>query len=226
MKNKLPNISKYANLLPKRILSRAQNARKVPSGGLGREKNYALENFEIKSLKGQSAVETLLIAGVGLLFLIPLVLMFYSSTNLGLDDLSRMQAKAMAQQIADAAGQVWYEGKGARRTILVNAPDGISDIFLSPEISRVGEFSLEQNKAKGKDIIIKIEDESGGQSQIVYISPAPVFSSVGAAGGDAKASLDYNRGVDGKLSPGLSVLIIKNEGTYVNIVRFYPGINY
>ena len=184
------------------------------------------ESTEMKMLRGQSAVETLLIAGVGLLFLIPLVLMFYSSTNLGLEDLSRLQAKAMAQQISDAAGQVWYEGKGARRTILVNFPEGISNILLSPEISRVGEFSYEENKAKGREIIIKIDDESGGQSQIVHVSPAPVFSRIGAAGGDAKASLGYTRGVDGKLSPGLSVLIIKNEGTYVNIVRFYPTINY
>ncbi|MFH1306255.1 MAG: hypothetical protein ABIH83_01180 [Candidatus Micrarchaeota archaeon] len=182
-----------------------------------------------KAKFGQAAVETLMILGIALVFIIPLVLIFYSSTTLKIQTLNQMQAKAMAQHISDTAGEVWYEGYGARRTILVNYPDGIMDVSLSGNeiicsIDPNGKLICpDEIKTKGRDIVLTLDDSTGGEVRVIVISPAPVKN---IPAGHVAHNLNYLERADGTLNPGSQVLIVKNEGQYVNIVRFVPGVDY
>ena len=165
----------------------------------------------MKFLKAQSSVEALMILGVALIFIIPLVMIFYSSTALRLQTLNQLEAKAMVQQISDTAGEVWYEGEGSRRTILVNYPSGTTDIS----------FNL------GRDVVITLDDNMGGETRILVVSPAPVMNNYAILGtGDIRQDVNYLKNPSGQLNPGGQILVIRNERDYVNVVRFVPGVDY
>jgi uncharacterized protein (UPF0333 family) len=79
---------------------------------------------------GQAATETMILVGFALVFIIPLALLFLSSSNSQLGQLSVSQSKATAQTIADTAGQVYLEGPGAQETIAVNFPSGVQNVIV------------------------------------------------------------------------------------------------
>ena len=77
------------------------------------------------SSRGQAATEMLVMVGFALVFIIPLALLFLSASNNELGKTSLMQAKATARSIADSAGEVYLQGAGARKQIVVNYPQGV-----------------------------------------------------------------------------------------------------
>ncbi|VVB99633.1 Uncharacterised protein [uncultured archaeon] len=79
----------------------------------------------LRGMKGQSATETLVLAGFALAFILPLVFLFLSSSNSELGKTGIAQAKISARTIADEAGEIYLQGAGAQKTILVNFPEGI-----------------------------------------------------------------------------------------------------
>jgi hypothetical protein len=81
--------------------------------------------MENQSKKGQSAVELLVFTGFSLAFILPLIFLFMSSSNSELGKTALSQAKVATRTIADEAGEVYLEGVGAKKTILVNYPPGI-----------------------------------------------------------------------------------------------------
>jgi len=174
-----------------------------------------------------------MVLGVAMLFIIPLVIIFYSSTALRTETLNFLQAKALAQHISDAAGEVWYEGKGARKTILVNYPSGMMGISLSGTSinclkSPSGEIICDESiKYAGRDIVLTFRPDLGGEVQITSVSPAPLKNNHGITG-----NFEYSQiisapiSVDGEISPGLTVLVVKNEGPYVNVVRYSQDLDY
>lgn len=78
-------------------------------------------------LKAQAAVEMLTLAGFAIVFIIPLALLFLSTSNVELGKASVVQAKASARTIADEAGEIYLQGEGARKSITVNYPDGVKN---------------------------------------------------------------------------------------------------
>ena len=81
------------------------------------------KNREAK--RGQSAAETLVMAGFAAAFMLPLVFLFLSSSNSEMGSTGVGQAKLTARAIADQAGEVYLQGKGAKQSMLVNYPSGI-----------------------------------------------------------------------------------------------------
>lgn len=67
----------------------------------------------------------LVLASFAVIFIVPLALLFFSSSNSELGKASIMQAKATARTIADEAGEVYLQGANATKTITVNYPEGI-----------------------------------------------------------------------------------------------------
>lgn len=173
-----------------------------------------------------------MILGIAIVFIIPLVLIFYSSSSLRLETLNQMEAKAFSQHVVDAAGEVWYAGKGARKTILVNYPDNMYNLKLSGDdincILHGGELTCNPEiKYCGREMIISLKDLTGQDSQIIAISPAPIKNNYGITGNFVYSQrLDSIKSVDGKINSGLVVLVVKNEGPYVNIVRYTPEVDY
>jgi len=77
-------------------------------------------------LKGQATTEMLVLVGFALVFIIPVAFLFLSASNNELSKTSIMQARATARTIADNAGEVYLQGPGARKYIVVNYPQGVT----------------------------------------------------------------------------------------------------
>ncbi len=75
--------------------------------------------------KGQVATETLVLVGFAVAFMVPIALLFLSSSNSQLGQSSALQAKAAARFIADSAGELYLQGKSATTSVVVNYPPGI-----------------------------------------------------------------------------------------------------
>ncbi|MEM4633921.1 MAG: hypothetical protein QW275_02080 [Candidatus Anstonellaceae archaeon] len=75
--------------------------------------------------RGQAAAEMLILAAFALVFIVPLALLFLSMSENELGKTSVYQAKISARTIADEAGEVYLQGPGAKKTIIVNYPNGV-----------------------------------------------------------------------------------------------------
>jgi len=76
--------------------------------------------------RGQATAEVLVLVGFALVFIIPLAFLFLSASNNELSKTSMLQAKATARAIADNAGEVYLQGPGAKKSIIVNYPQGVT----------------------------------------------------------------------------------------------------
>lgn len=78
-------------------------------------------------MRGQAMTEMLVLVGFALAFIIPLAFLFLSASNNEAGKTSLLQAKASARSIADSAGEVYLQGAGAMKYIVVNYPQGVID---------------------------------------------------------------------------------------------------
>ncbi len=191
---------------------------------------------------GQSAVETLIMVGIAIAFILPMVLLFYSTAGIRTQTLSQVQAKGLAQQMADAAGEVWYEGNGSRKVLLLNYPDRLQSIRLGgdlllddsgnplpcppanlpypPPTSRISAAHLsEQLHAASREIIITLDNAPSSPTESVAIAPGMVCN----AASSMAQRLDYAPGgrPGSWLPSGLVLLVFTNRGDYVSITRQY-----
>ncbi|MBM3230030.1 hypothetical protein FJZ26_06370 [Candidatus Parvarchaeota archaeon] len=81
--------------------------------------------------KGQISVESLTLVGFMLAFMVPVVLLFLTISNVSSENVSIGQARITGKQIANAAGEVYAQGNGTRRIILVNYPPNMQNITLN-----------------------------------------------------------------------------------------------
>ena len=73
----------------------------------------------------------LVLVGFALAFIIPFALLFLSASNTQLGESSILQAKSATRAIADTAGEIYLQGPGAKKSIIVNYPQGVQDVSLS-----------------------------------------------------------------------------------------------
>ena len=74
--------------------------------------------------------ETLVLVGFALVFIIPLAFLFLSASNNESGKTTVLQAKATARAIADNAGEVYLQGAGAKKYIVVNYPQGVTGVSV------------------------------------------------------------------------------------------------
>lgn len=84
--------------------------------------------------KGQASVENLTLIGFAIVFIIPVSLLFLALSGNESGKVSLIQAKASARAIADAATEVYLQGAGARKNILVNYPRGAESVEIKDGI--------------------------------------------------------------------------------------------
>jgi uncharacterized protein (UPF0333 family) len=82
------------------------------------------------AMRGQATTEMLVLVGFALVFIIPLAFLFLTASNNELSKTSIMQAKATARTIADNAGEVYLQGPGAKKYIVVNYPQGVTGAMV------------------------------------------------------------------------------------------------
>jgi len=76
----------------------------------------------------------LVLAGFALMFILPLAMLFLSVSNSTLGESSIIQAKTVARTIADEAGEIYLQGAGARKMIIVNYPEGIAGARIDEKL--------------------------------------------------------------------------------------------
>jgi len=93
-------------------------------------RGQALTVHNRNSMRGQATTEMLVLVGFALVFIIPIAFLFLSASNNELSKTSIMQAKATARTIADNAGEIYLQGPGARKYIVVNYPQGVTNAIV------------------------------------------------------------------------------------------------
>ena len=157
--------------------------------------------------------------GIVIAFIIPLVLLFFSSSSEKVSALEQLQARALAQSLSDTAGAVWYGGNGTRTTLLVNFPNHLSNLSLSGDWVNDSELL-----SRGHEITVSYLPSLGSAQDIVIVSPAPVRSQPPAIDTRNESKLvQRTAGPASPLRSGLVELIFQNNGTHVNILRQVPG---
>ncbi len=109
-----------------------------------------------KYLRGQASMELLVTLGVVIAFTIPVVFLLLSVSSLGYEKAARDQADASARSLADNIHNVYAQGDGAKRLVLLNAPSSTQEISIT-----------------SGEVVVRIKTSSGE-----YEGTAPVFANV------------------------------------------------
>ena len=72
--------------------------------------------------RGQVSVEYIMVVGFAFLMIIPLIVVFYSSSNDLNDQITSSQADKIANEIVAAADQVYFQGPPTMKTIKIFFP--------------------------------------------------------------------------------------------------------
>lgn len=72
--------------------------------------------------KGQSSFEMFVTVGAFLLFILPIILILLALSQAGLENLSLMSGHSTVQRLSDSINEVYLQGDGARRSILLDLP--------------------------------------------------------------------------------------------------------
>lgn len=94
-------------------------------------------------MRGQVASETLVLAGFVLAFFIPIALMLYATANMRSEDVAIEQAGVTTKALADEANELWVQGNGSERIVMVNYPDMLKNITVN---GREIVFTLDTSK--------------------------------------------------------------------------------
>ena len=98
--------------------------------------------------RGQVSLELLITLGVVLAFTIPVVFLLLSVSSVGFEKASKDQADATSRSLADTINNVYAQGSGAKRVLLLNAPSSTKDITI-------------KNSANGGEVIVRIKTSQG-----------------------------------------------------------------
>jgi hypothetical protein len=94
-------------------------------------------------MKGQVATETLVLAGFIIAFSVPIIFMLYAATNMRTEDVAIEQAGVTTKALVDEANELWVQGNGSARIVLVNFPDRLKNITVE---GREIVFTLDTSK--------------------------------------------------------------------------------
>ena len=120
-------------------------------------------------MKAQVSLELLITIGVVLAFTVPVVLLLFTTSQIGYESASVSQANAAAKTLADNINEIALQGEGARKIMLVSFPSSMTD------------FTVEAN-----EVVVKMKTTSGDYHAI---SPIFVNAKVNPASFTGKAGL-------------------------------------
>ena len=83
-----------------------------------------------KAKKGQASTEMLITLGIILAFTIPVILLFFSMTQVGQEETAIAQAQASARSVADTINKMYAMGPGTKKVVYVNLPPTTKSIEI------------------------------------------------------------------------------------------------
>lgn len=107
-------------------------------------------------MKAQASVETLSTLGMVIAFTIPVLLLMLSASQYGAESTAIYQTQSSARVLADTINDVFVQGNGATKQILINLPGNTEYIEIT-----------------GKEVIITLKVQNGE-----YNAVSPVFAEV------------------------------------------------
>lgn len=81
--------------------------------------------------KGQTAFETFVTVMMFIAFTVPVALLLLSTSNLKLEHTTLFHARTTTQQFADSINEVYLQGDGAVRNIILNIPSNTKNLSVS-----------------------------------------------------------------------------------------------
>ncbi|MBI2079526.1 hypothetical protein HYT84_02080 [Candidatus Micrarchaeota archaeon] len=119
----------------------------------------------MQNVKGQSSVEMLVTVGAVIAFTIPVILLLLSLTQYGQESAAIYQAQATSKIIAESINEVYIQGPGAEKNILVTFPSNSIGLSIKGPV--------EQDKQLGSEVIITMKSSTGS-----YDAVTPTFARV------------------------------------------------
>ncbi len=87
--------------------------------------------------RAQVSMEYLLIVGFAFLLLVPLIIIYYTTQQDLNDKISSSQADKIANEIADAADQVYFQGPPTKKTFKVYMPDDVKEVIIADNYVKI-----------------------------------------------------------------------------------------
>ena len=87
--------------------------------------------ISVTRMKGQAATETLVTIGMILVFVTPILLVLLVGAQAEFESLSHVQASSAVRIIADSINEVYLEGPGASKLVIVNIPSNAESLNIS-----------------------------------------------------------------------------------------------
>ncbi|MBI5046633.1 hypothetical protein HZC07_02780 [Candidatus Micrarchaeota archaeon] len=138
-------------------------------------------------MKGQSSMEVFITIGIVIAFTIPVLFLLLSVTSVGYENTAIAQADASARSLADSLNFVYYQGPGAKRTVLLNLPPNTERVVVTAGEAtvtirtRAGEFdavaptfakiSSRTQQVSGTGLVSFVIQNNNGEVEIVGSNP-------------------------------------------------------
>lgn len=85
----------------------------------------------LKYKRAQAAIEYLFIVGFALLFVIPIILLFYTQRADISDEIVFAQINRLGLELENAIDNVYYLGAPSKQTIKIYVPESIDSVFVA-----------------------------------------------------------------------------------------------
>ncbi len=108
------------------------------------------------NMKAQASVETLSTLGMVLAFTVPVLLLLLSASQYGAESTAIYQTQSSARIVADTINDVFVQGNGATKQVLINLPGNTDSLEIT-----------------GNEVIIILTVQNGK-----YDAVAPIFANV------------------------------------------------
>ncbi|MFP3949580.1 MAG: hypothetical protein ACLFUZ_00590 [Candidatus Micrarchaeia archaeon] len=90
------------------------------------------------SKKGQAATETMVTLGMILVFVIPILLLLLVGAQARFESLSHIQGGSVTRIVSDSINEVYIEGPGASKTVVVNFPSNARYLNITGDEAVMG----------------------------------------------------------------------------------------
>jgi hypothetical protein len=107
-------------------------------------------------MKAQISIESLTTFGLIVAFTVPVLLLLLAVTQYGHEDAARAQAYITARVIAENIELIYFEGDGAKKTLLINLPSNTKGVSIS-----------------GQAVVVNITTSAG-----LYEAAAPFYGNI------------------------------------------------
>ncbi len=157
----------------------------------------SVKNSKINSFsRGQVSLELLITLGIVLAFTIPVVFLLLSVSSVGFEKASKDQADATSRSLAETINNVYAQGQGSKRVLLLNAPSSTKNITI-------------KNSASGGEVIVTIKTSQGN-----YEAVSPIITNAEIVG-----KIESKTGL-------FSVSVLNQGSKLVNGVPMPVGVTY